>query len=241
MRVALYIRTSFNHNNDTLYGDNGDDIINGGIGDDIIDAGFGNDTIDGGAGNDTLRISRPESKIALTNQSDSSYLLQDLSNVSLGIDVLKSIETIEFSDKTIQLDTNTEIILGSSARDQLTGTANSDEIIGLQGGDKLTGGGGNDQFVYISIRDRGDTITDFEIVQDKIVLTQLLDSLIRGGYNGTNAIADGYVKVVQDISASNFSVQIDADGPAVGDIFRHFITVNLTNPGTLNNPGNFVF
>ena len=91
---------------DTLYGDNGDDIINGGIGDDIVNSGFGNDTNDGGAGNDTLRISRPQSKIALTKQSNSSYLLQDLSDVSFGIDVLKSIETLEFSDGTIQLDTN---------------------------------------------------------------------------------------------------------------------------------------
>lgn len=95
-----------NTGNDTLYGDNGDDIINGGIGDDIIDGGFGNDTIDGGTGNDTLRISRPQSKIALTKQSNNSYLLEDLSDVSFGIDVLKSIETIEFSDETIQLDTN---------------------------------------------------------------------------------------------------------------------------------------
>lgn len=90
---------------DTLYGDNGDDIINGGIGDDIIDGGFGNDTIDGGTGNDILRISRPKSKIALTKQSNSSYLLEDLSDVSFGIDVLKGIQAVEFSDGTIQLET----------------------------------------------------------------------------------------------------------------------------------------
>ncbi|AFZ28323.1 putative calcium-binding protein (plasmid) [Cylindrospermum stagnale PCC 7417] len=229
-----------NAGNDTLYGDNGDDIINGGIGDDIIDSGFGNDTIDGGAGNDTLRISRPQSKISLIKQSNSSYLLQDLSDVSLGIDVLKSIETIEFSDGTIQLDTKTEI-LGTSGRDELTGTLNSDHLIGLQGADKLTGGGGNDQFVYTSIRDRGDTITDFEVGKDNIVFTQLLDSLVAGGYNGTNAIADNYVKVVLGNSASNFSVQIDSDGLAAGDIFRPFITVNLTNPGILDSPSNFAF
>ncbi|MDZ7962904.1 MAG: type I secretion C-terminal target domain-containing protein [Aulosira sp. DedQUE10] len=49
----------------------------------------------------------------------------------------------------------------------------------------------------LTVRDRGDTITDFEVGKDNIVLTQLLDSLVTGGYNGTNAIADGYVKVVQ--------------------------------------------
>jgi hypothetical protein len=100
---------------DTLYGDNGDDIINGGMGDDIVDGGFGNDTIDGGTGNDTLRISRPKSKIALTRQSDGSYLLEDLSNVSFGNDVLKSIETIEFSDETIQLDANITLTISPAS------------------------------------------------------------------------------------------------------------------------------
>ncbi|MBH8572454.1 DUF11 domain-containing protein [Nostocaceae cyanobacterium CENA369] len=132
-------------------------------------------------------------------------------------------------------------ITGTSGRDELTGTSSNDRIIGLQGADKLTSGGGNDQFVYTNIRDRGDTITDFEVGKDNIVLTQLLDSLVTGGYNGTNAIADGYVKVVQGTSANNFSVQIDTDGLATGDIFRPFITVKLTNPDTLNSPSNFVF
>jgi Ca2+-binding RTX toxin-like protein len=132
-------------------------------------------------------------------------------------------------------------ISGTSGRDNLVGSAVNERIIGFQGADSLTGGGGNDQFVYTSIRDRGDTITDFEVGKDNIVLTQLLDSIVAGGYNGTNAIADGYVKVVQGTSASNFSVQIDTDGLAAGDIFRPFITVNLTNPGTLNSPSNFVF
>jgi hypothetical protein len=91
---------------DILYGDNGNDIIEGGIGDDIIEGGFGNDMIDGGAGSDTLRIYRPKSRIALTKQSDGSYLLEDLSDVSFGIDTLKSIETVEFSDGKIQLDAN---------------------------------------------------------------------------------------------------------------------------------------
>lgn len=126
-------------------------------------------------------------------------------------------------------------------RDVITAGKGDDVIVGGSGGDILTGGEGNDQFVYTNIRDRGDTITDFEVGKDNIVLTQLLDSLVTGGYNGTNAIADGYVKIVQGTSANNFSVQIDTDGLAAGDIFRPFITANLTNPGTLNSPSNFVF
>jgi uncharacterized repeat protein (TIGR01451 family) len=126
-------------------------------------------------------------------------------------------------------------------RDTINAGKGDDVLVGGSGADILTGGEGNDQFVYTNIRDRGDTITDFEVGKDKIVLTQLLDSLVTGGYSRTNAIADGYVKVVQGNNATNFSVQIDSDGLASGDIFRPFITVNLTNPAIFNSPSNFVF
>lgn len=132
-------------------------------------------------------------------------------------------------------------LTGTPGRDTLTGSSGNDVINGGAGGDILTGGTGNDQFVYTNIRDRGDTITDFEIGKDKIVFTQLLDSLVAGGYNGTNAMIDGFVKVEQGSSNNNFNVQIDADGPIGKDIFRPFITVNVASGGTLNNSNNFVF
>jgi hypothetical protein len=137
--------------------------------------------------------------------------------------------------------TNIDKLNGTSARDVLIGTSNYEFITGLQGRDRLTGGGGNDQFIYTSMSDRGDTITDFEVGKDKIVLTQLLDSLITEGYNGTNAIADGYVKVVQGSSSRNFSVQIDTDGLTGQEIFKSLITVNVTSTDTLNSSTNFVF
>lgn len=89
--------------------------------------------------------------------------------------------------------------------------------------------------------DRGDTINDFEVGKDNIVLTQLLDSLVSGGYNGTDAIADGYVKIVQSTEVNKFGVQIDSDGPSGGDIFRQFITLNVAGSGNLNTPKNFTF
>ncbi|WP_341528214.1 choice-of-anchor Q domain-containing protein [Nostoc sp. UHCC 0302] len=132
-------------------------------------------------------------------------------------------------------------INGSAEADTLTGSSKNDRITGSQGADKLTGGAGSDLFVYTSIRDAGDTITDFDIGQDKIVLTQLLDNLFEKDYTGTNAIADGYVKVVQGASDNNFKVQIDADGPNDEGSFRNFITVNTIGTGTLNKADNFVF
>lgn len=43
-----------NHNEDTIYGYDGDDTISAGDGNDLVYGGAGNDTIDGGDGNDTL-------------------------------------------------------------------------------------------------------------------------------------------------------------------------------------------
>jgi hypothetical protein len=130
------------------------------------------------------------------------------------------------------------VINGTSGRDTINGTVGRDRIIGGLGGDTLTGDAGADEFVYTNIRDAGDRITDFVVGSDKIVLTQLLDSLIPSGYNGTNAIADGYVQVIGQ--GSNAIVQLDQDGFGSAATFRTFITVD--NVGvTLNNPSNFVF
>jgi uncharacterized protein len=132
-------------------------------------------------------------------------------------------------------------INGTSSRDTLVGTAGRDRITGGFSSDTLTGGAGWDEFVYTNLRDVGDTITDFEIGADKLVLTGLLDSLVSGGYNGVDAIADGYIKVVPSSAANRFSVQVDADGLLGAAIFRPYLTVNLSGTGNLNSPSNFLF
>jgi uncharacterized protein len=130
---------------------------------------------------------------------------------------------------------------GTVRRDTLVGTAGRDRLLGGLGADTLTGGLGGDEFIYTSLRDVGDTITDFEVGADKLVFTTLLDSLVTGGYNGTNAIADGYVQVISNGSTSQYSVQVDGDGPLGGAIFRPYLTVNVMGTGNLNSPSNFLF
>jgi uncharacterized protein len=130
---------------------------------------------------------------------------------------------------------------GTSGRDTLVGTSGRDRLFGGLGADTLTGGAGWDEFVYTSLRDVGDTITDFEVGADKLVFTALLDSLVAGGYNGSNAIADGYVQIIPGSAANRFSVMVDADGPLSGAIFRPYLTVNATGAGNLNSPSNFLF
>ncbi|RCJ40764.1 hypothetical protein A6770_10175 [Nostoc minutum NIES-26] len=133
------------------------------------------------------------------------------------------------------------VINGGNSRDPLTGTAGGDRIIGGTGKKTITGGAGNDEFIYTSIREVGQRITDFTVGSDKIVLTQLLDSLVSGGYNGSNAIADGYVRLVQGSAANSTILQIDRDGAVGNAVFRNFIELDNVTSQAMNNPSNFVF
>jgi hypothetical protein len=96
-----------------------------------------------------------------------------------------------------------DTLLGGAGNDTLLGGAYSDSLIGgagndiLTGGDSndtLTGGSGNDQFIYQTLNDIGDTITDFNQSEDKLVLTDLFKSR---GYGSSNPIGDGNLSFVQ--------------------------------------------
>ena len=82
---------------------------------------------------------------------------------------------------------------GKGGNDDLSGGAGDDILIGGTGSDVLTGGAGNDLFVYTSIRDARDRITDFSPGADKIVFTELFASLNLGSLNYETATAQGYL------------------------------------------------
>ena len=129
-------------------------------------------------------------------------------------------------------------IEGTPGRDTLTGDNTDNIITGFQGRDMLTGNGGSDQFVYNDIRDAGDIITDFELGSDKIVLTQLLDSI---GYAGSDAIGDGYVSFGS--SRGDAFVQIDQDGMGSDFIVRPLVLLQGVTEENLsaNAENSFIF
>jgi len=127
------------------------------------------------------------------------------------------------------------ILEGTSARNILSGTAGKDRLTGLGSADTLTGGLGVDEFVYVTTADGIDTITDFTLGEDKIVLTALLQSL---GYQGADPLADGIVKFAA--SGANTIVYIDADGAGPA-IQRALIVVNNISVSNLSNAANFTF
>lgn len=61
-------------------------------------------------------------------------------------------------------------LYGRGDDDDLQGGAGRDRLVGGEGDDILTGGAGNDVFVFKSSHNGDDTITDFVVDQDRIVL-----------------------------------------------------------------------
>ncbi len=104
---------------------------------------------------------------------------------------------------------------GTAGRDVIVGTSGDDIIIGGAGPDTLTGGAGGDKFVYTSLRDAGDVITDFTPYADTIDLSALLVSI---GATQATAFADGYVHVVDTTGGTNVLIDADGNGPATARI-----------------------
>lgn len=124
---------------------------------------------------------------------------------------------------------------GNSSNNALTGTAGGDQLTGNGGKDTLTGLGGKDWFVYNSVTDGIDTITDFTPGTDQIVLTQLLQSLHIGS---ANPIVAGHVVCAAQGADSSLAIDPDAGGPAAK---RVLAIVKSVGCGSLLQTLNFTF
>ncbi len=76
---------------------------------------------------------------------------------------------------TLYGDDGDDLLKGGLGADKLIGGNGHDAIVGGQGRDLLTGGEGHDRFVYQSIHDKGDRITDFSLDEDVIDVSQLFE------------------------------------------------------------------
>lgn len=99
--------------NDTIVGNAIDNVIYGGAGsdklygldgNDTFYGGAGNDYIDGGYGNDTAVFSGTRSNYKVTHNGDGSWTVVDLRSGSPdGMDTLKGIEVLDFSDQNVTI------------------------------------------------------------------------------------------------------------------------------------------
>ena len=181
--------------------------INGFGGDDSITGNGGHDHIWGSYGNDLLQGDRP-----LQSQSEDSS------------SVVSSQSELHEHDDILYGGNGQDRLYGQSGHDQLFGGVDPDRLHGgigddlLRGGldnDILRGGGGNDSFV-LAIGEGTDTIEDFRIELDKLVLvgnltrgslsiTQQQNSTLISTINETLAILPG-VNANQLIAADVFTI-----------------------------------
>ncbi|MBD2495408.1 choice-of-anchor Q domain-containing protein [Nostoc sp. FACHB-280] len=131
------------------------------------------------------------------------------------------------------------VINGTAYSDNLQGTSVNDLIAGLRGADMLTGGAGADSFVYTNLADSGDTITDFAVGTDKIVLQALWRSLDLSNLNFATAIAGGYLQL--QTAGTDTLVLIDLDGTAGQRVALELVRLRNVSANALNDSKNFVF
>ncbi|QZP31465.1 putative Ig domain-containing protein [Pseudomonas sp. DR48] len=133
---------------------------------------------------------------------------------------------------------DSEIFFGGSGNDTINGGAGSDILVGGAGIDKLTGGTGADTFRFAAQSDSyrnatasfDDTVTDFDVTQDKIDLAGLGFTGLGNGRGGTLQVS---------YSASNDRTYIkDYDADASGNRFELILSGNLASTLTASN---FIF
>lgn len=131
-----------------------------------------------------------------------------------------------------------EIFYGGAGNDTINGGAGGDILVGGAGIDKLTGGTGADTFRFASQSDSyrnatasfDDTVTDFDVTQDKIDLAGLGFTGLGNGRGGTLQVS---------YSASNDRTYIkDYDADASGNRFELILSGNLASTLTASN---FIF
>lgn len=141
---------------------------------------------------------------------------------------LNVIEGTRRHDKLVGTD-GRDRILGLRGNDAITGGNGDDIIVGGRGRDLIEGGEGSDTFVYESLRDRSDIITDFEVGIDLIDLSQIFES---PKYGSENPFED-YVELIT--LGSHTVVKVDPNGDRFNAVDRKLVILQGVQANELSS------
>ena len=230
-----------------LYGLSGNDVLVGGDGNDLLDGGEGIDSMSGGAGDDTYVVDNVRDVVSEglnagtdTVRSSISYALgANVENLVLtgtahlnGTgNALANMITGNSGNNVLSGGLGDDRLEGGGGNDVLLGGAGSDWLSGGDGLNTLTGGAGEDVFYFDAAPSLGtlQTISDFSLIDDRIVFDATVFDALGAGFNDTpvalpsdllqvgsgSAAADGDVRLIYDTATG--ALYYDADGNGAGD------------------------
>jgi Ca2+-binding RTX toxin-like protein len=186
---------------------------------------------DGDATNGTIDVSLyPDA----TSSSGTSFAGTSGNDTFLGT---QGVNTISGAD-------GNDLLAGNADNDTINGGSGNDTIIGGSGNDNLSGGAGSDTYVYETLVDGKDSISDFDSLAsgDKLDISQVLNHAGNTWTDGNtivDAIAGGFVTFT-DGGGGNVQVNVDIDGSGTAytaTAVAVLTTVTLVNAqaGVLND------
>jgi Ca2+-binding RTX toxin-like protein len=191
--------------------------------DNTIMSNAGNNVLAGGNGIDTVSYENATAGVTVNLGQSKGQ-----ATVGAGKDTLSGFENLTGSNQGDRLTGSggNNVLRGLDGNDTISGGGGADVLIGGLGADVLTGGDGNDRFVFQSILDGSDIIVDFKSGNDKLDLTELVDSVGLGDASYATLLANGHIIVATGIFATGLAsnsssaidtrVYFDADGAGDG-------------------------
>ncbi len=216
-----------NDSNNYLFGGEGNDWLIGLDGDDTLEGSAGADTLEGGSGNDVYIVGSDDVIVesdGLTGGIDTvesfvSWKLDDsLENLVLRGFALNG--TGNELDNTITGNDSNNILSGKQGNDTLLGGGGEDRIVGGFGDDILTGGNGADRFYRWRSGTGVDTITDFQVGEDRLCFSArgFGGDLAKGGVLGEEQFSLGISattesnRFIYDTDTGNLFFDVDGTG-----------------------------
>jgi Ca2+-binding RTX toxin-like protein len=207
-----------------------DDVVSLGAGDDFFYASGGNKVVHLGTGNDLVSAG-----LTLNDWYDGEDGVDTLnfSSATAGVGVSLAIATAQNTGGAgIDTYLNFERIAGSRYGDHLTGDGGANRLAGRGGSDTLTGGGGADVFIFENVGSDAalspaniDTITDFELGIDRLMLAPSLFGAVTAASLAAGAFAIGPAaqeaddRILYDDVTGALSFDADGNGAGAAVLF----------------------